>query len=160
MYESTLLNIMYSYLLLPVCNEPVICNHGPLLFWWGLQTFQFFLSTTLVGRVLANGLTVALLRSGWKMPSLSQVIPVSWPCGASFEEKKHGTLMSVAPLCLPSLSHNIANPTVPVSIAWIFLLVVRKPKVSTLQSLYNATRYNTVLVITRPGLGSQMVIFQ
>ena len=28
-----------------------------------------------------------------------------------------------------------------------------------LQSLYNATRYNTVLVITRPGLGSQMVIF-
>ena len=29
----------------------------------------------------------------------------------------------------------------------------------TLQSLYNATRYNTVLVITRPSLGSQMVIF-
>ena len=29
----------------------------------------------------------------------------------------------------------------------------------TLQSLYNATRYNMVLVITRPGLGSQMVIF-
>ena len=28
----------------------------------------------------------------------------------------------------------------------------------TLQSLYNATRYNSVLVITRPGLGSQMVI--
>ena len=29
----------------------------------------------------------------------------------------------------------------------------------TLQSLYYTTRYNTVLVITRPGLGSQMVIF-
>ena len=31
--------------------------------------------------------------------------------------------------------------------------------VHTLQSLYNAARYNTVLVITQPGLGSQMVIF-
>ena len=30
---------------------------------------------------------------------------------------------------------------------------------NTLQSLYNAACYNTVLVITRPGLGSQMVIF-
>ena len=30
---------------------------------------------------------------------------------------------------------------------------------STLQSLYYATRYNTILAITRPGLGSQMVIF-
>ena len=30
---------------------------------------------------------------------------------------------------------------------------------NTLQSLYNATRYNAVLVITRPGLSSQMVIF-
>ena len=29
----------------------------------------------------------------------------------------------------------------------------------TLQSLYNATRYNMVLVITRPGHGSQMVTF-
>ena len=28
-----------------------------------------------------------------------------------------------------------------------------------LQSLYNTTHYNTVLVITQPGLGSQMVIF-
>ena len=33
------------------------------------------------------------------------------------------------------------------------------PFPDTLQSLYNATCYNTVLVITRPGLGSQMVIF-
>ena len=32
--------------------------------------------------------------------------------------------------------------------------------VYTLQSLYNATRYKTVLVITRPGHGSQMVISQ
>ena len=32
-------------------------------------------------------------------------------------------------------------------------------KHATLQSLYNATHYNTVLFITRPGLGSQMVIF-
>ena len=32
-------------------------------------------------------------------------------------------------------------------------------KPHTLQSLYNATRYNTVLVITRPGLGYEMVIF-
>ena len=30
---------------------------------------------------------------------------------------------------------------------------------STLQSLYNATHYNTVSVITRPGHGPQMVIF-
>ena len=30
---------------------------------------------------------------------------------------------------------------------------------TTLQSHYNATRYNTVLVITRPVIGSQMVIF-
>ena len=29
----------------------------------------------------------------------------------------------------------------------------------TLQSLYYATHYNMVLVITRSGLGSQMVIF-
>ena len=29
----------------------------------------------------------------------------------------------------------------------------------TLQSLYYATHYNTVLVLTRSGLGSQMVIF-
>ena len=27
------------------------------------------------------------------------------------------------------------------------------------ECLYNATRYNTVLVITRPGLGPQIVIF-
>ena len=32
-------------------------------------------------------------------------------------------------------------------------------KLGTLQSLYYATHYNTVLVITRPGLGSQIVIF-
>ena len=31
-------------------------------------------------------------------------------------------------------------------------------KLGTLQSLYNATRYNTVLVITRSGFGSQIVI--
>ena len=30
----------------------------------------------------------------------------------------------------------------------------------TQQSLYYNTRYNTVVIITRPGLGSQMVIFQ
>ena len=38
-------------------------------------------------------------------------------------------------------------------------IVVYDVKVGTLQSLYNAS-YNTVLVITQPGLGSQMVIFQ
>ena len=36
----------------------------------------------------------------------------------------------------------------------VFLMLL-----STLESLYNATRYNTVLVTTRPCLGFQMVIF-
>ena len=38
-------------------------------------------------------------------------------------------------------------------------LIVACFQASTLQSLYYATRYNTVLVVTRPGLGSQMIIF-
>ena len=40
-----------------------------------------------------------------------------------------------------------------------FRLVAMATNQNTLQSLYNASRYDTVLVITRPGLGSQMVIF-
>ena len=62
------------------------------------------------------------------------------------------------PKFLPFFSKKIHMTIKPLKTAAQIIIIDSQIK-NTLQSLYNATRYNTVLVITRPGLVYQMVIF-